>query len=285
MRLKLIIAKILQFIPDDIYSKCMYFLYQKKLPNINGNNFSEKLLRKKCGLLSQSEKQLREVIADRLLVRDYVESLNTDVKLIPLLWSGKSISQAIWDELPNKFVIKARHGSQMVLIVDKSTHNFVDVFAKTEEWKKIDYYLFGREWVYKNTPRELVVEEFISFESDIPPDYKFFCLNSQVELVQVDLGRFSSHKRNLYNRSFEGLEVTFKYQAGKTIAKPSLYDKAVLIAESLARDLDFIRVDLYILEDEIYFGELTNFPENCLVSFSPQSFDLELGQKMRLKND
>ncbi|KAF7788303.1 hypothetical protein PRUB_a2928 [Pseudoalteromonas rubra] len=261
-----------------------YIIYRKQFPNLNGHSFNEKILRKKCGLISEEEKSLREVSADRLLVRDYVETLKSNVELIPLLWSGKVLMKEDWESLPDKFVIKARHGSQMVLIVDKKIHSYEFVLKKTEQWKKNDYYLLGREWVYKNTPRELVVEEFITFESDVPPDYKFFCLNGRVELVQVDLDRFSSHSRNLYNRHFELLDVKFKYEQGEKIAKPNLFDEAVEIATNLSKDFDFIRVDLYVLDDKVYFGELTNFPENGLGCFSPQSFDQELGAKLELNH-
>ncbi|WP_350594501.1 MULTISPECIES: ATP-grasp fold amidoligase family protein [unclassified Pseudoalteromonas] len=284
MRVKFFIAKVLSFVPDKLFSIIKYSLYHKKIPNLNGSSFSEKLLSKKCGLMGSEEKQLRETVTDRLLVRDFVEKTTSGVDLIPLLWSGKIFTKKIWDGLPERFVIKARHGSQMVKIVDKNKCQFNEVYNATEEWKKTDYYLLGREWVYKNTPRELVVEEFISFNSDVPPDYKFFCVNGKVELVQIDLERFKDHKRNLYSRDFEQLDVKLIYPSGEPTKKPRLFEQALDIAEKLSQEFDFIRVDLYILDEKIYFGELTNFPENGLGAFEPQSYDQALGAKMRSNN-
>lgn len=284
MRLKSIAALLLKPIPDSLFSMAKYALYHKRIPKLHGQSLNEKVLRKKCGYVSEDERQLREKSADRLLVRDYITSLSSNVELIPLLWSGKVLSKEVWESLPNKFVIKARHGSKMVLIVDKTIHEYQTVYEKTEQWKKNNYYLLGREWVYKNTPRELVVEEFMTFESDVPPDYKFFCLNGRVELVQVDLDRYSSHTRNLYDKSFNLLDVELAFDKGALIEKPKLFDDAVKIASQISKDFDFMRVDLYILESRVYFGELTNFPGNCLERFSPESFDLELGAKLELKN-
>ena len=34
----------------------------------------------------------------------------------------------------------------------------------------------------------------------------------------------------------------------------------VLLSEELARETDFVRVDLYLVEGKIYFSELTNYP-------------------------
>lgn len=282
MKVKYFIAKLLKFIPDHVFSVIKYTLYHKKTPNLNGDSFSEKLLRKKCGVMGGEEKKLREKVSDRLSVREFVERSESNVELIPLLWTGKLLTKDVWDGLPQHFVIKARHGSQMVKIVDKSKCDFNEVFSTTEEWKKTDYYLLGREWVYKNTRRELVIEEFISFKSEVPPDYKFFCLNGRVELIQIDLERFKDHKRNLYDRSFKPLDVSLIYPQGSPVKKPALFDSALHIAENLSKQFDFIRVDLYVLDDRVYFGELTNFPENGLGSFEPWDFDIMLGRKLTI---
>ncbi|MCR9944550.1 ATP-grasp fold amidoligase family protein [Vibrio owensii] len=282
MNLKLTIAKCLGFIPDSLYSKTKFAIYHKKLPRKVASNFSEKLLQKKCGRMPESERVLRELVSDRWEVRQYIESKNSNVTLIPSLWHGELLTQDVWDSLPVRFVIKARHGSQMVLIVDKKKHSYDEVFSLTEEWKRQNYYLLGREWVYKNTPRHLVVEQFITFNSEVPPDYKFFCFNGRVELVQVDLDRFNGHSRNMYDPFFNKLPIKLQYPIGNDISKPKLFEKAVEIAQDLSKDFDFIRVDLYLLDDVIYFGELTNFPGNGLETFTPHSYDSELGSKFTI---
>ena len=66
------------------------------------------------------------------------------------------------------------------------------------------------------------------------------------------------------------------------IEKPKLYEKAIIIAEELSMEFDFIRVDLYLLDDKIYFGELTNIPESGTGKFRPRSLDFKLGEKLKL---
>lgn len=269
---------------DKLFSISAYVLRRKELPNLlSPASLSEKMLYKKL-FPEKQEIILRKLISDRLNVREYVRNKCSDCLLIPIIWSGEYLTQEIWDDLPSKFVIKANHGSKMVEIVDKSITNFYSVLNLTKQWMNIDYYKKGREWVYKDLPRVLIVEEYMSdLSGDVPPDYKFFCLNGKVELVQLDLSRFQGHKRNLYDREFKKLEAKLHFDNGGNIDKPNKFDKAVSIAERLSKDLDFIRVDLYILEQGIYFGEMTNFPGNCLEKFSPSYYDYMLGAKLNVK--
>ncbi|EOY9126687.1 hypothetical protein KC999_17980 [Proteus mirabilis] len=265
---------------DNLVSILAYIIKQGKLPRlIRPKTLTDKILFIKLRPnLTQST--LRKVIADRIQVRDYVKKNSQDCDLIPILWCGEELTLDVWNNLPEQFVIKANHGSKMVRIVNKNNDNFISVYNDTEKWKKIDYYKKGREWVYKDLNRKIIVEELINFNSDIPPDYKFFCLNGKVQFVQVDLSRFKSHKRNIYDKNFNLLDVEYQFPKGEHIKKPILYDNAVAIAEDLSKELDFIRVDLYILENKIYFGEMTNFPGNCLEKFKPENFDLEMGTKL-----
>jgi hypothetical protein len=105
-------------------------------------------------------------------------------------------------------------------------------------------------------------------------------LKGKVELVQVDLDRFTGHRRNLYTRNFEPVEGTLIYARGEAVQKPPLFEQAVQIAEAAAVEFDFMRIDLYLLDDTIYFGEFTNTPENGFGRFSPRSLDFYLGSRL-----
>ena len=54
------------------------------------------------------------------------------------------------------------------------------------------------------------------------------------------------------------------------------------IASGLGRSFDFMRVDLYNVDGEIFFGELTPYPGSGINRFVPASFDSELGAKWEL---
>lgn len=269
---------------DNFISILGFVVRQRKIPNIiTPKSLTEKILKIKVSS-SGGDAELRKLVSDRVKVRDYVEKKSPECKTIDLLWHGTDFNEGIWNDLPVRFVIKANHGSKMVKIVDKGKDNFIDVKNITKDWLNTDYYKKGREWVYKDIERVLVVESFLSFDGDVPPDYKFFCLNGKVAFVQVDLDRYNGHSRNIYDRDFNLLDVNYHFPKGYIIEKHERFDDALNVAEDLAVDFDFIRVDLYLVKDGIYFGELTNFPGNCLESFSDYKFDLDMGSKLVLGN-
>ena len=51
----------------------------------------------------------------------------------------------------------------------------------------------------------------------------------------------------------------------------------IVAAETLGKDLDFLRVDFYDTFAGLYFGEITTTPGSGLERFDPEAFDRYLG--------
>ncbi len=229
---------------------------------------------------------LMTILADKLRVRDYVRKKIGARYLIPLLGVYDSVDALTHGlaSLPNRFVVKATHGSGWVLFV--SPDSPLEGARQTEmrEWLSTDYYALGREWCYKGITPRLICESFIE---PVTPrwgvvDYKLFCCNGEVRLIQVDVGRFSQHRRNLYDLSWTQLPVTLLYPPIQgTVMRPVELDKMIDIAQTLAKDVVFARVDLYC-EERIQFGEMTLFPGNGFEPFEPPDYDVELGRFLAL---
>jgi hypothetical protein len=49
------------------------------------------------------------------------------------------------------------------------------------------------------------------------------------------------------------------------------------IVKLLSKDFPFVRVDLYNVDGNIFFGELTFYPWSGYVKFTPSEFDEQLG--------
>lgn len=221
---------------------------------------------------------VRALIADRLKVRDYVAERVNGCRFPEIQWRGGRLDRAAWDALPELFAIKANHGSKMTRIVNKGTDGFDEVRRETDSWLRRDYSRYGREWIYDDLERYLIAEEMLGRAGSPPLDFKFFVMNGRVGFVQVDVGRFRDHRRNLYTRDFIRIDAEYEHPSTDDVPKPDEFERAIEIAERLAADLDFIRVDLYLLGGEIYFGELTNTPENGFGRMRPRSFDFEMGR-------
>ena len=64
--------------------------------------------------------------------------------------------------------------------------------------------------------------------------------------------------------------------------KPARLKRMIEIARTLAEPFPFVRVDLYNLEGEIYFGELTFTSTNGIGRWVPEGTNERLGRMLRL---
>jgi len=276
-----LLKKLSTLLSDYQLAYIMFIIKNRYIPNFK----KPRSLNEKINYIKlYNRNPLREMIVDRLKVREYIQKKSSECLLPKIHWSGIEFSKEIWNKLPNQFVIKANHGSKMIEIVDKREDSYEELKSKTIKWLKKDYSKFGREWIYENLEKYLIVEEKLELNGDIPPDFKFFVCSGKVEMVQLDLDRFSTHARNIYTRDFKLMDATlFHNNSTEIVEKPKCYDKALLIAEELAIDFDFIRADLYLIDDKVYFGELTNTPGNGFEKFNPIALDFDLGSKLPTK--
>ncbi|MBL6459587.1 hypothetical protein JMJ55_30245 [Belnapia sp. T6] len=178
-------------------------------------------------------------------------------------------------------VAKPAHSSGGVLFLDtRPTHNLL---RSTYEIAVRDYFFFSREAVYKNLTKRIIVEESLKREGVIPDDFKFFCANGEVLLCQVDRGRFTRHTRDLYEcATWRWLPVSYRYpRSEEPIERPDKLEEMVQIAATLSRGFEFMRVDLYVVDNAIYFGEATFHPESAQGRFSDDTFGRDLLRRIR----
>ena len=64
--------------------------------------------------------------------------------------------------------------------------------------------------------------------------------------------------------------------------KPAKFDEMVKIAKSLSSGHPFLRVDLYEINNKVYFSELTFSPCAGFMPFVPEEWDAKLGKLMRI---
>jgi hypothetical protein len=137
------------------------------------------------------------------------------------------------------------------------------------------------EWAYKNPQPKILIEEYLdSPGSDVPPsDYKIFCFNGHCKIIQVDSNRFKNHTRDMFDLDWNFLPFTFTYPNSMIIPKkPAMLKTMIHIAEKLSANNDFLRVDLYTVENKVFFGEMTNYPEGALGKFLPKYWDQEVAR-------
>ena len=229
---------------------------------------------------------LQKIVADKFEVRKYVKDKIGDKYLNEIYNLYENVNDVLICDLPESFVMKATHGSGWNEIVyNKNTINTGTLVEKCSNWLTLDYYDNGREWCYKNIVPRILAEKLILDENgNIPVDYKFHCLNGKMQFMQIDISRFDKQKRVLFDRDFKRLDVQLHYQKYEKLIKlPKNIKEMLKVAEKLAKDFLIVRVDLYSVENNIIFGELTNYPGNGFEKFTPEKYDFYFGDLLNVK--
>ena len=65
-------------------------------------------------------------------------------------------------------------------------------------------------------------------------------------------------------------------------SKPSLFEEMKVIARILSQGIPHVRVDLYIINNKIYFGEMTFFHNSGIFSVTPDEWDYRIGEWLDL---
>lgn len=249
----------------------------------NPVSLNEKIVWKKI----HDRNPLLPIVADKIRVRDFVRVvLGEDYNkiLIPLYCVAKDPFNIDFDRLPKEYIVKANHGSGMNVIVD--SNNLVpkeEILRLCRKWLREDYGRLGLEWAYTVIPRRILVEQLVRNENGtLADDYKFHIINGKFEFVHINHDKFFDHSPSLYDNNWNKFPVSYKGKVGPDINRPKKLEQMIFIAESLGRYFDYIRVDLYLCNDRIYIGELTNYPASGSAKYSPVSFDFQMGSKWKL---
>ena len=246
----------------------------------NPQTFNEKLQWLKLNY----HKPSFSLMVDKAEVKKYVSDIIGEEHIIPTYAVYNSVDEIDFDKLPEQFVLKCTHDSDdLVICKDKSQLNREKVRKQLKKGLKFDYFYMGREWVYKNVKHRIIAEKYMTDLGEELKDYKIFNFDGEPRIIEVDYNRFKNHKRHLYTTEWNKLDVTFVYPGDDTIIeKPKQLDQMLGYARKLSKGHPFIRTDFYIIDDNIYFGELTFYHHCGFGQITPFEFDVEMGKWIKL---
>ena len=221
------------------------------------------------------ENDLAVKCTDKYAVREYIEQKGLGSILIPLCggpWT--SVSEIDVDALPDAFVMKATHGCEMNYICkDKAQLDRMNLKACAQKWLAEDYTRACVEPHYKKIPHRLYAEEYIGAVDGGIVDYKFHCLNGEPCFVLACSNREDSLKLNLYDLEWNPIPgVKGPMKNSIELPRPTRLDDMTNLARKLAEDFEFVRVDLYEINGEILFGELTFSPASGAFPYFTDEF-------------
>ena len=277
--------------PDKLY---LTLLFRFKMGYwINWKNpktFSEKLQ----WLKLYDRKPEYTTMVDKYAVKDYVGKIIGKEYIIPTIGVWDSPEDIDWNSLPQKFVLKTTHGggnAGVIICKDKSTIDVKTIKKQLSKAMRQNIYMESREWPYKNVDKRIIAETFIEVPYSVIdntdlPDYKFYCFNGKPVYCQVIRDRRSKETIDFYDMEwnhmpFVGLNPIANIGL-HPVLKPTCLCDMIEVSRKLSKGIPFSRIDLYVIGDKIFFGEITFFPFSGMGGFSPIEWNEKLGSLIKL---
>ena len=156
---------------------------------------------------------------------------------------------------------------------------------------KTNGFWYGREWPYKDVKPCILAEQYLEETENGTDtgltDYKIHVFNGVPKFILVCKDRYgkSGMTETFFTDRWERMDMKRKNQpvSEQEIPKPAELEKMLNLAKILSKDIPFLRVDFYVVNHKLYFGELTFYPAAGFKAFEPEKWDRELGDCLTLQ--
>ena len=280
-------ARLGQKVADASYLKLRYrFIFGEKLHLDSPEGYNEKI----NWLKINNRNPLYPKLVDKAEVKDYVRPIIGEDRLIKTLGVWDKFDDINFDALPNQFVLKSTNGgggTGVIICNDKKT--FDPEIAKEKIERSMHFnWRYEREWVYRDLKPRIIAEELLANEdgSDLV-DWKIHCFNGVPKVLFYASDRYTPGEKlkfDWYDMDLNHLPVKSKgYENANTIITPfPEWEEMKDIARRLSEGMPYVRVDLYLVNHKIYFGELTFFHDGGAVALEPKEWEYTFGNWIKL---
>ena len=218
-------------------------------------------------------------------IQDKLFETNTCEFLPKIYGIYKNVEEIDFTHLPQSFVLKTNHDCGGVVLVqdkDEFLNNkkvFQESMDKLRKHLNTNYYTKTREWHYDNIEPRVFVEEMLGENLS---DYRFHCFGGDISFIQI---ANSSHTTNdIFNTKWQHLPMHYLNPPSQTkISKPNKLSDMLNIAHTLSLPINYVRVDLYVIKNKIFVGELTFTPNGGIDTEIPPIWDKKLGDLWKIK--
>lgn len=245
----------------------------------NPGNFNEKIHYLKL----HDNSPLKETLSDKFAVREWIADNLGEQYLIPLVGVWDDVKDIDFDSLPQAFCLKANHGSNMNIVVkDKSTLDIKKTIKTLSDWNRYNFGWEGFELQYVHLPRKIMAEKFIEQMDGNLLDYKIHCFHGEPKIIQVIGDRnpgAHTGKEAFFDVNWMRNDMMYHtYDQYETDPKrPDTLEEMLSIARKLSKNFRYVRVDLYEIEGQIKFGEMTFTPTNGIGYWPNKEAYVEVG--------
>jgi hypothetical protein len=270
--------------------KVRYFARFKKFPNLeNPKDLNEKILYMK--LFTDTTEWTR--LADKYKVREYVKERGLERCLVGLYGVWYDAGEVDFDVLPKSFILKANNGcgkGSNLIVKDKDKLDRDAVRKTICRWLHEKHIgALAAEPQYKGIRPCVIAEMLLPIEEGHKSlvDYKIWCFGGKAHYIWTCSDRDTQGTEVMtYDRQWNPMpEVCVfdhRYRKGELMEKPENLDEMLEVAEALAHGFPCVRMDLYNIKGQIYFGEMTFTSLGGMMDFYTPEFLLKCGEMIDL---
>lgn len=276
------------YISPRLNTKLLFLKKFGRLPELKEpETLNEKLLKLK--LERYGTDPLVRRCADKYRVRGYVAECGCAGTLNKLYAAYDSVNDIDWNSLPESFAMKWNFGcGYNIICPDKAALDIPTAKKQLEKWGREPFWAYYSELQYRHVKKKIIVEEYISGPGGgAPEDYKFYCFDGRAYCVMLCTQRSEGWpKFCFFDRNFKLLRInrdSMSMPDDFSLPRPEFLDKAFETADRLSGAFPFVRVDLYITEKGVRFGELTFTPSAALDNKRLPETDMLFGSMIKTR--
>lgn len=273
--------------PDETYVKTLYHIRMGGVkPNLqNPQKFTEKLQ----WLKLHDHNPLYHKLVDKYEVKKYVAERIGEEHVIPCYGVWDNVNDIDFSQLPKQFVLKCTHDSgNFVVCKDKSSLDIKAACKKLSHAMSMSYYWGGREWAYKDVKPRVIAEKYIdSLGKPESTEYKITCIDGVVKVITVCGGiahaKFEQRSNDNFSREWERQNWYAYYKpTNRDIPRPAQMDDMIAFSEKLSAGIPQVRVDWYVVDGKVYFGEMTFYTWSGFIKYEPEEWNDIMGSWLKL---
>lgn len=256
---------------NDLYINRLLEVAAERNIKIDLNN--PKTINDKINWIKLHPTPLKTYCSDKILLHEFSKHIFGKDICIPILKIYNNTKEINWNELPEQFVIKCNHGCQYNIIVKDKSINKKQIIKKLNKWLLTNFSsVAGCEMQYDKIFHRIYVEKYMG---DVV-DYKFWCFNGEPKFWAYSLGNDGKNTEylNFYDFDNNLLELNNEVHPRNPNIVPIIpdnFNEMLIAAKKLCRLFDFVRVDMYSIENTVYLGELTFTPTGGWMKFGKDS--------------
>jgi len=229
---------------------------------------------------------MRAVFADKIAARGLAANIIGSqyiIEVYDILDTVESLSEKNY---PYPYIVKPNHASGQIARV-RNDADRAKMLVEVKKWDANEYSP-KTEWAYRGITHKFIIEKLLQNKDNTAPTelYMIYFFGEPVLFYVVKDRETVPHKAFLTPK-WEKLDLKYNYPVLHDVPpKPDNFDEILSLGAQLAEGIDFLRVDFFMVDDQIFFGELTNFIAAGQEQFQPFEFEAELlAQYQRLQKE